>query len=524
MRYLFLAFTLLVAVAAQAAEPVVPCVAGPVRGERTADGLCVFRGIPYAAPPVGEWRWRPPQPVAPWTEVRDATTFSPACPQPPRPIPAIQSVGETNEDCLYLNVWTPELAPAKRPVMVWIHGGGMTIGAGSFDIYDGSSLARQDVVVVTINYRLGVLGFLAHPDLSAESPDKVSGNYGLLDQIAALRWVRDNIAAFGGDPGNVTIFGESAGSVSVGCLLVAPAAEGLFHRAIMESGAPSGVTEPLRGGKDSGEDQGLDIARRFKAKTIADLRAIPAADLVAGCPAAIGPTAKRKDNYKFGPCVDGVVLPDQPLRLLAEGKFHHVPILLGTNRDEMTLFLGREEKGKPKRKMGLRLVVRSLYKDRSEAVLAAFPCDRDEDAAFAFRDLMTVACFTSPCRYVAKAAAVDGAPVYLYEFSRVAPAVGRTGLGATHGIEIPYVFGTLKDTFGDATDRTLSKAMSAYWVAFARTGVPSAAGLPTWPRYTAATEPYLEFGDTVTVGQGLRRAQCDAVEPSMRERLNLPER
>lgn len=518
-----LVLALLFAAAVQAVEPTVHCAAGPLQGERAAAGLCVFRGIPYAAPPVGERRWQPPQPVTPWTEVRAAIAFSPACPQPPRPDARLQAVGHTDEDCLYLNVWTPGLDAAKRPVMVWIHGGGMTIGSGSSSMYDGSVLARQDVVVVTFNYRLGVLGFLAHPELSAESPDGVSGNYGLLDQIAALRWVRDNIAAFGGDPGNVTIFGESAGAVSVGCLLVAPAAKGLFHRAILESGAPVDVTEPLRDGEHSTEAQGLDIARRLKAKTAVDLRAIPAADLVAGCPAAIGPTAKRKDTYKFGPCIDGVVLPDLPLRLFAEGKFHPVPILLGTNRDEMTLFLGRDDKGKPRRKAGLRLLVRSLYKEHADAVLAVFPCARDEDAAFAFRELMTVSCFTSPTRYVARAAAAS-VPVYLYEFSRVPPGAARSGLGATHGIEIAYVFGTLKEAFGDATDQALAKAMGQCWVAFARTGVPGAPGVPTWPRYAVADDQHMEFGDQATVGTGLRRAQCDAVEPSMRARLKLPQR
>ena len=509
----------LLALAVQAqTTPPVRTDSGAVGGE-AREGILVFRGIPYAAAPVGDLRWRPPQPRTPWSGVRDCTAFGASCPQPARPDQPWLRDLRTDEDCLCLNIWTAGLAPASRPVMVWIHGGGMTVGSGSVPHYDGSALARRGVVVVTVNYRLGVLGFLAHPGLSAESPAGVSGNYGLLDQIASLQWVRRNIGAFGGDPENVTVFGESAGAVSVGCLLVAPAARGLFHRAILQSGTPTSALGDLR----AGEAQGLRVAGRQGAASVADLRRIPAAKLVASCPAEIGPLAKRgKDSEKYGPRIDGAVLPGAPLALVARGAFHRVPILLGTNRDEMTLFLGGGDRGKPDRKVGLRLLARGVYKDRAEEVLDAFPCLRDEDAFATFRELTTVACFTSPCRLLARLASEQGVPVHLYHFSRVPPSAARTRLGATHGIEIPYVFGTMRNGFGDETDRHLSDAMGRYWTAFAATGDPQPEGLPAWPRHDAEGDRHLEFGDSVQAGAGLRKVQCDAIEPSLRQRLGIP--
>ncbi|MDX9979296.1 MAG: carboxylesterase/lipase family protein [Lentisphaeria bacterium] len=496
-----------------AAPPLVQTAAGPLLGN-AEDGLFVFRGIPFAAPPVGNLRWRPPQPVPPWTEPRPATAFGPAAPQPNRTSPPLPPVGRTDEDCLYLNVWTPGLDGGKRPVMVWIHGGGMVHGAGSVAVYEGRALARQGVVLVTINYRLGVLGFLAHPELSVESPEGVSGNYGLLDQVAALRWVRDHIAAFGGDPGNVTIFGESAGAVSVGFLLTMPLAEGLFHRAILQSGIPVAASGHLRDGERSGEAQGLDIARRFGANGIADLRAKSADELVAGCRAAVGPLPNPRDD-KFGPRIDGVFLPDLPLRLIGQGKFHQVPILLGTNRDEMTLFL--MDGGAPRRAVGYRVVVRRIFGPQAPAILAAFPCARDEDVAFAFRELTTVSCFTAPARHLARSAAVNGSPVYLYHFSRVPAATAHSELGAAHGFEIPFIFGTLKAP--STADRQLAEAMAGYWTAFARTGIPACPDRPEWPRYEAATDRHMEFGDTIQPGRDLRRDQCDAIEPRLAERF-----
>ena len=520
----FLALALVVMANTAIGLPTVRTANGRVRGT-TADAgdVQVFRGIPYAAPPVGARRWLPPQPVKDWPGVRDATAFAPACPQPKR-AGQLLKVGHTDEDCLYLNVWAPKRSRSKRPVMVWVHGGGMIVGAGSLKVYDGAALARQGVVVVTINYRLGVLGFMAPPGLSAESRDRVSGNYGLLDQIAALRWVRENIAAFGGDPANVTIFGESAGAVSVGCLLVAPAAKGLFHRAILQSGIPVGITRPLRGKAGSGETQGETVAQRLKVKGLRQLRAIPAEQLVAGCPASIAPEGPRKNTFKFGPLVDGVVLPDAPMRLAARGAFLRVPILLGTNRDEMTFFLGGSKNGGPRRKVGLRLLVRAMYKDRTPAILAGFPCPRDEDASAVFRELMTVAAFTAPCRLFARLCADKGAKVYLYQFSRVAPGSGRSALGATHGNEIPYVFGTLGTGFGNATDHRLSSAMIRYWTFFARAGSPLRNDLLIWPRYETRTDRHLELGDTIRAGKNLRQAQCDAVEPVIREKCGLPRR
>lgn len=473
---------------------------GAIRGV-AQQGLRIYRGIPFAAPPVGELRWRPPQPVTPWQGVRDCTAFGPACPQPPQTLMPIRADAQS-EDCLYLNVWTPAQTAADRlPVMVWIHGGGCTTGAGSLPIYDGANLARRGVVVVTINYRLGPFGFFAHPLLSAESPHGVSGNYGFLDQIAALQWVRDNIAAFGGDPGCVTIFGESAGSASIARLLISPLAKGLFHRAIMQSGG-IGRSRYLREGVKPMEQVGEEIARALGCADLAALRAKTADELLRTSNPAQGLFGK---GNKFGWVVDGWAIPDDPALLHAAGKFSDVPLLIGTNANEGSIFLAQLPDLTPA--AAYRTMVRALFGAEADAMLRLFPAERDEDVKPAIERLTTVFAFVADARAIARMKSQGREKAYLYHFTRVPPALRNRGLGAAHAMEIPYVFDNLP-RFMRAEDRQLAAVMSACWVQFAKTGAPNAPGLPAWPAYDE-NDRYLEFGDTVTVKSGLHREACD---------------
>lgn len=508
-----------VAAAASALETV-KLDSGAARGKALPDapGVVVFRGVPFAAPPVGDLRWRPPRAVEPWTGVRDCFEFGPACPQPPSPMPGKPKVQDQDEDCLYLNVWTPAASPdARLPVMVWFHGGGCVTGAGSLPYYDGRRLAEEGAVVVTTNYRLGILGYLAHPALSAESERGISGNYGLMDQIATLEWVHRNIAAVGGDPDNVTVFGESAGSMSIGVLLVSPPAKGLFHRAILESGVPVGVNTPLKGGARSAESAGEEIFERLGVVTPTEARQRVARDMVDAIETKVGLLGK---GVKYGPIVDGVYVPEAPLRLYREGRLHHVPIIVGSNADEGTLFTKRNT---IKREAGFRFVVRRLYGDHADEVLTHFSPGEGETPTNALERLLTVSAFASPARLLARAACEGQPETYLYHFTRATPAMARSGKGATHGVEIPYVFGSSRVATALPADRALSEAMRAYWVQFARTGDPNREGLPAWPRYAAESDRHLELGDEIRAGEGLMKDECDLFEAIAWERLDKGE-
>ena len=468
-----------------------------------------FKGIPYAAPPVGALRWRPPQPAPSWEGVRACEAFGPACPQPK--IPFVQLRERQSEDCLYLNVWTGAREPgAKLPVMVWIHGGSLVFGSGAQEVYDGAALARLGVVVVTINYRLGPFGFLAHPALSQESPRRVSGNYGLLDQVAALEWVNRNIAAFGGDPGCVTIFGESAGGGSVQALLLSPLARGLFQRAIVQSAAS--VTQPLRGGA-AGAESAEATGERFAAAlglspegdVLAALRARSEAELLAcsdSQPEAITPRGVR-----FGSCVDGWVLPDDPLALVAAGKQADVPLLIGTTADEGTLFV-RDVRSRA----DVARHLESAFGPAAPKVAAAYPIASDAEAQRVSARLLADAVFVAPTRAFVRARPGFRSKAFLYTFTRVPFGAKVLGLGAHHGCELGYVFDTL-DAPGSMgiqpADRALARTVSGAWVRFARTGDPNGEGLPEWPAYTPENDAHFELGDEVRAGAGLRSAQCD---------------
>ena len=484
---------------AQSAGPVVHAPAGAAQGEAVG-GLNIYKGPPYALPPTGWRRWRPPAEAPVWKGVRDATKFGPACYQPKSGAAAgiyAGDVGPMSEDCLTLNVWAPAKAD-KAPVLVWIHGGALATGASSEALYDGAKLAGQGVVVVSINYRLGVLGYLAHPELSKESREGVSGNYGLLDQIAALRWVKANIAAFGGDPSNLTIAGESAGGLSVMYLMAAPQARGLFAKAIAQS-AYMISTPQLRAGAFGdypAETVGTYVAFKLSAKDLAALRAMPPGELT---------DAAAKAGYAPFGTVDGRVLPRQLVDVFDLGEQARVPILAGFNSGEIRS-LRVLAPPVPADAATYEAEVRKRYGDLADAYLKLYPStDLAESVLATPRDALYG--WTAE-RLVAKQTAV-GAPGYLYLFDHGYPAAEAAGLHGFHASEIPYVFGTTDRTSpawpripATAAEAGLSDAMVRYWTAFARDGVPSAAGQPAWRPYGEG-RAYMAFAEVPKPGHHL---------------------
>lgn len=462
---------------------------GEYAGQNAA--VAVFKGIPFAAPPTGQARWQPPQPVPGWTGERMADSFGPDCMQQPYPEGSFfyRPARVSSEDCLYLNVWTAAEPGADRPVMVWLHGGALTRGSGAIDTYDGTNLALKDVVLVTVNYRLGVFGYLAHPELIAESPQFSAGNYGILDQIQALRWVQDNIQAFGGDPSNVTIFGESAGAWSVHFLTASPLAEGLFHKAIAQSGARMDMRMELDRQTSAGSSAsaaGARLAEQLGAASLADLRAMPARELL---------DAAADASFRTDGIVDGWVLPAQPYTLFSEGRQNKVPVLVGFNSEEgTTLGAGSGLPGTPE---AYEARVRGIYGDLADMILEVYPADDIRKSTLdSFRDstfgwhMVTWANLT---RHVDESA-------YLYYFTHRPPGPMAQELGAYHAAEIAYVFNnvhTLRNQ-PSAADFRLADIMSDYWVSFAHNGVPSAPGQPEWRPYSNAERHYLLFGNRVS--------------------------
>lgn len=513
---------------AAAQQTTVQTKSGPVRG--TGTDVVVFKGIPYAAPPTGERRWRPPVSPQPWTTVRDAIQFGPRCPQPNNFAPRGRGVGApapmarmpTSEDCLTLNLWTPAKSAGERlPVMVWIHGGGFTIGDVTVPRYDGEMLVGRGVVVVTFNYRLGPLGFLAHPALSRESPQRVSGNYGLLDQIAALRWVRDNIAAFGGDPSNVTVFGQSAGASSgAGVLMVSPLARGLFHRVIAQSAGTTGTVGPkprlrdsyfgLRAAEAEGEAMAPDITK---------LRAMSADEVLAKLP--ISPTFST--GWHFSPVVDGYVLPDDPGVLLGTSRQAKVPLLIGYNADEANFYRNEAQQTIA----AYRDFVGKLFPaDVVDSVLTRYPAATDSQVAGAVLRMFTDFRFITPTVLTGRAAS-KVTDVYMYRFSRVSRLSRSLGGGAAHGTEIPYVWDhiTADESQYEEIDRTVSRAMAGAWVQFAKTGNPNAPSLPQWPAYTAPDYRLLEYGNEIAISSNADSPNADLFQQifeTMRRRRASP--
>jgi para-nitrobenzyl esterase len=454
---------------------------GVVAGTKSADGkVAVFKGIPFAAPPVGALRWKEPQPVAPWKGVRKATEFGARCMQARIFADMVFRDSGPSEDCLYLNVWTPGIsAKTKLPVMVWIYGGGFKAGATSEPRQDGEHLARKGVVIVSMNYRLGILGFFSHPGLTAESAHHASGNYGLMDQAAALKWVKENIAEFGGDPNNVTIFGESAGSFAVSALMASPLSKGLMHAAIGESGAFFGKT--LRA-KPLAESERRDavFAESLGMKSLGQLRGLSAEKLLEAA-------RSENDNNRFGPNIDGYFMPARPTEIYAKGEQAHVPLMAGWNRDEGSYqhFFGTGQVSKE----NYAAKIHQLFGEAASEALKLFPGGSDEEVKSSAA-LLDTADFIAleTWKWLEMHLQTGEAAVYRYEFVQVPPAseghAAEAGL-AYHSAEIEYVFGTLdwKKIAWRPEDYKLSEQMGAYWTNFAKTGNPNGAGLGAWPMY-----------------------------------------
>jgi para-nitrobenzyl esterase len=495
---------------ALADQPVVRAPAGAVRGVETG-GLRVFKGIPYAAAPTGALRWKPPVQAPSWSGMRDAQDFGPACWQPKPRAGSIYAspLKAFSEDCLSLNVWAPDAAK-RAPVLVWIHGGSLIAGSSSESLYDGAALARQGVVVVSINYRLGVLGYLAHPELSAESPDRVSGNYGLLDQIAALKWVQRNIAAFGGDPANVTIAGESAGGLSVMYLMASPAARGLFHKAIAQSAymiSTPQLREP-RFGHVPAEAMGAATAAKLGAKSLADLRAMDAETLA---------TSALMAGFQTFGAVDGKILPKQLVDTFDAGEQAPVPILAGFNSGEIRS-LRILAPPPPASGAAYEAEIRARYGELADDFLKLYPSDDvAESVLLAPRDALYG--WTAE-RLVAKQTRL-GASGYLYYFDHGYPAADAAGLHGFHAAELPYVFGTsasvppawpkIPDTPHEAA---LSATMIGYWTSFARDGVPRAKGAPAWKPY-GTERAYMTFAQGAQPGTRPRPGMYELNEAVM---------
>jgi para-nitrobenzyl esterase len=482
------ALSLAVPAAAQTG-PVVDAPAGDLSGIAQG-GLDVFKGIPYAVPPVGKLRWTAPEPLPRWQGVRQATQFGPGCIVPtPGPEKSVYSGDPlpTSEDCLTLNIWAPRHAK-NAPVFFWIYGGALWNGNSADPMYDGAKLAGQGVVVVSINYRLGVLGYLAHPALSAESPDGVSGNYGLLDQIEALKWVKRNIGAFGGDPANVTIAGESAGALSVMYLMTSPPARGLFSKAIAESAYMLSMPSLKENahGMPSGESVGTMLAGALHAPDLKALRAIDAQKLTDAAAAA-----------KFGPwgVVDGKVLPEQMVTAFDKGDQARVPILAGFNQGEIRSLMALAPPV-PASAADYEKTIRAHYGDLADDFLKLYPAsDMKESIIETTRDGLYA--WTAE-RLVKKQTAL-GLPSYLYEFDHGYPAMDQAGMHAFHASELPYVFGTMDTTPplwpkipAEPREQALSDAMIGYWTSFARTGTPVAPDAPAWPAFDD-TKSYMHF-------------------------------
>ncbi|HEX4593963.1 MAG TPA: carboxylesterase family protein [Bryobacteraceae bacterium] len=458
----------------------------------------VFKGIPFAAPPVGDLRWRAPKAPGHWEGVRAADKFSATCMQR-RPNNAAERA--MSEDCLYLNVYTAaKSAKDHRPVMVWIHGGALTSGAGS--LYDGEALAKKGVVVVTVNYRLGVFGFFADPELTKESDRNSSGNYGLLDQIAALEWVQKNIAAFGGDPKRVTIFGESAGSWSVNYLVATPLAHGLFQRAIGESGAEFAPAHKLA----DMEQAGVKFGHSMGADSLAGLRAKLADDLV------------KATGFATAANVDGWLLPQDVYAIFAQSKQNDVPVLIGSNADEGTMFTPPTVKA-----ASFRETAAKRFGPDADAFLKLYPFNTDEEAWAAQAASMRDQVFGWEMRTWARMQTKTGkSKVYMYFFSRVPPGE-NPAKGAYHGSEIPYVFGNLqvapfavRGASGprpwEDVDHKLADTMSLYWVNFATTGDPNGKGLAKWPVYRTKDDLLMGLGATIEVKQVPNKAALDFLD------------
>jgi para-nitrobenzyl esterase len=472
------------------------------------DGVHIYKSVPFAAPPFGDLRWRPPQPVPPWAGVRKAVEFAPACLQTGVSMPG-ETPPPTSEDCLYLNIWVPAKKAMKGlPVFVWIHGGGYTNGSASMPLYWGDALARRGIIVVTIAYRLGPLGFLAHPELTAESPDKSSGNYGLLDQIAALRWVQRNIGAFGGDSRRVTIAGQSAGAMVVSILMASPAARGLFHRAIGQSG---GLFEPLELAPQyllaNSETDGRKYVDSLHAESIAALRRRPGAELLNG--------AGRVSH----PVIEPHVLPAPPYDAFVSGKYNAVPLLVGFNADEARALVDVSNA----KAATFKTDIESSFGALPQALMDAYLPATDALAPQARLDFERDLRFGWDMWKWARLNSVHGS-TYFYRFAQSPPfpqASVRYGWGASHFAELWYMFDHLNQESWSwsSQDRRVAELMTNYWTNFVKTGNPNGQGLPQWPTFESGSAMHFLNGSHVAALPGTERLEVfDATYEAVRRR------
>jgi para-nitrobenzyl esterase len=510
------------------AGPLVRINSGAIRGLTVGD-VTSFKGIPYAAPPVGEFRWRPPQPIIPWKEVRDATRDCPTCPQ--RAWPGSKAV--QSEDCLFINVWTPATATnnSKLPVMVWIHGGGFTGGGGSDPGSSGDAFAKQGVILTTINYRLGQLGHFAFPALSKEHPEEFKGSYAYMDQIAALKWIKENIAAFGGDPNNVTIFGFSAGGVSVHSLLTIPAAKGLFHKAISESGGGrDGVLTGRPINKEnadplytvSAETIGVNFARKHKidgtdAAALAKLRSLSTDEILDGGQE----TDSSGQRIYSGPILDGKLVVETAESAYKAGRQARVPLMIGNCSAEIGGAFVSNAKTKEE--------LFSKFGELESEAKAAFDPEGKKEFAEVITKFNTDWVWGEPARMTARAFVAKGVPSYMYQFGYVPATMQNfSRYGAGHGSEVSFVFNTLNARWGNPGEATpqekeLANIMNSYWTNFAKTGNPNGKGLPVWPLYDTKKDEMLDIeldGKPVSKTDS-RKARFNVVEKAFRQRERL---
>jgi para-nitrobenzyl esterase len=514
--------------------PIINTPSGKIRGMVEGD-VFIFKGIPYAAPPVGEYRWRPPQPVIPWEGVRDASEFGPNCAQAGWGSAPGTIVEGSSEDCLYLNLWTPACTKpeAKLPVMMWIHGGAFVGGSGSSPQNYGNHFAGQGVILVTINYRLGRLGHFAFPALSAEHPEEPKGSYAYMDQIAALQWIKENIAAFGGDPNNVTIFGFSAGGVSVHSLMTIPAAKGLFQKAIGESsGGRDGVLTGRPINKEnadplypiSAETIGINFARKHgiegtDAAALAKLRALSVEEIVDGGQETDGQGGPR---IYSGPILDGKLVVETAESAYKAGRQALVPLIIGNCSAEIGGGFVNGSSSKEE--------LFSLFGELEDEAKAAYDPDGNKSFAEVQTKFNTDWVWGEPARFTARTFISSGEPAYVYHFGYVPPTMKQMmQFGAGHGTEVGFVFNNLMNRDGspvDPMDKEVAKMMNTYWANFAKTGDPNGKDLPEWPVYNTQNEEILDVQpDGKLVGKpDPRKARLDVIEKAFKYRIRIQSR
>lgn len=490
---------------------VVRTESGVVRGY-AAEGVVAFKGVPYAAPPLGPLRWRPPQPVAPWKGVRDATVFGHDFMQKPFPSDAAPLGTTPGEDGLTGNIWAPEHHAGRLPILIWIHGGGWVNGGSSPAVYDGASFARQGLLFYSFNYRLGRFGFFAHPALTVEGGDGLLGNYGYMDQIAALRWIRANAPAFGGDPENVTVFGESAGGFAVHMLMTTPLAAGLFQRVIVQSGGGRTLLDATgvragRHGRPPAEALGVAFAARHGIhgtgpEALRRLRALPAAALVDGL--NLDTLHEHADTYA-GPMFDGRIVTDEIEDAYRGAKNQKLPMIVGANARDLSLNTANT-----------REQLFAAFGGRATAARRAYDPVATADLAELRQAVGSDALMLEPARFIARTVAAQGSPVWAYRFGYVATSMRAEWPAAPHATEIPYIFNTVRAKYGSALtpeDERTAATAHAYWCQFAKTGDPNGPGLPVWPAYDPGADVLLDFAlDGAKAHPDLWHARLDCAE------------